>query len=84
MMSVRRGWGTQRANLGALQRKVLVCLCSGDPAPSGPPLGPEAFCEVTCARDQAPRESTLGPLRHTAIVRLHPGDPAPSGPPLGP
>ena len=40
MVSARRGWGTQRANPGALQRKVFVCLCPGDPAPSGPPLGP--------------------------------------------
>ena len=62
------------------------CLCPGDPAPSGPPLGPlrRSVEPPVRAGDQAPREPTLGPLRHSAAVRLQPQDPAPSGPPLGP
>ena len=67
MVSVRRGWGTQRANPGPMQRNVFVRPRSGEPAPSGPPLGP-LMCSVqppVHAGDQAPREPTLGPLRHS-------------------
>ena len=42
MVSARRGWGTQRANPGApaAQRLYPSVPSPGDPAPSGPPLGP--------------------------------------------
>ena len=42
--SARRGSGTQGANPGPLWHSAAVRLCPGDPAPSGPPLGPEAPC----------------------------------------
>ena len=42
--STRRGSGTQGANPGALRHSAVVRLRPGDPAPSGPPLGPEAPC----------------------------------------
>ena len=38
--SVRRGSGTHGANPGPLRHSAVVRLCPGDPAPSGPPLGP--------------------------------------------
>ena len=68
------------------QRNVFVRPRSGEPAPSGPPMGPpmRSVEPPVRAGDQAPREPTLGPLRQSAVVRLRPGDPAPSGPPLGP
>ena len=86
MVSARRGWGTQRATAWPLQHNVFVRPRSGDPAPSGPPLGPlmHSVQPPVRAGDQAPTEPTLGPLRHSAVVRLRPGDPAPSGPLLGP
>ena len=82
MVSARRGWGTQ----GALQRNVFVRPRSGEPAPSGPQLGPlmRSVELPVRAGDQALKEPTLGPLRHSTVVRLRPGDPGPSGPPLGP
>ena len=58
MVSARRGWGTQKADPGALQRNVFVRPCSGEPAPSGPPLGPLMRSVQPPVRtgDQAPRE----------------------------
>ena len=84
-VSARRGWGTQRANPGPLQRKVCVCLCPGDPALSVPALGPQAFGGATSARrGSGTQGANPGPLRHNATLRLPPGDPAPSRLPLGP
>ena len=87
-MPARRGGGggTQRPTTGPLQRNVFVRPGLGEPAPSGPPLGPlmRSVEPPVRAGDQAPREPTLGPLRHSAVVHLRPGDPVPSGPPLGP
>ena len=62
------------------------CQRPGEPAPSGPPLGPlKRLVGVSVrAGDRAPRGPTLGPLQRDIALRLRPGDPAPSGPPLGP
>ena len=41
MVIARRGWRTQREpTLGPLRHSAVVRLRPGDPAPSGPPLGP--------------------------------------------
>ena len=75
MVSARRGWGT----LGPLQCKVFVCLCPGDPAPSGPPLGPlrRSVVPPVCAGVQAPGEPILAPAaRRPCLSTLR-------GPPVG-
>ena len=60
--------------------------CSGESAPSGPPLGPlmRSVQPPVRAGDQAPGEPTLGPLRRSVVVRLRPGDPRPVGHRWGP
>ena len=86
MVSARRGWGTQRANPGALRRKVFVCLCPGDPAPSGPPLGllRPSVEPLVRAGDQAPREPTLGPCGTAPLFACAQGIQQPVGHRWGP
>ena len=61
MVSARRGWGTQRANPGALQRNVFVRPPSGEPAPSGPPLGALFRGATSARRGSGPQGANPGP-----------------------
>ena len=62
MVSVRKGWGTQRANPGPCSAKSASAYAQGTQHPVGHHWGLRRFVEPPVrARDQTPGEPTLGP-----------------------